>query len=250
MQRIIYILLIIILSSSSVFTQEVNSWISYNQTYVKFKVAEDGVYRIKRSTLVAANNGFITVNPRNIQVFARGEEQAIYVYGENDFSFDPNDYIELYCTKNDGFLDSSMYDNPSEQTNPFYSQINDTISYYITWENSPSSKKRYSTYSSANYNTYSALTFVREKQLINYTNKFYWGQRVSNYSSGKGWFDASSFIYGSPVTKTTDVSHRISSSNIDVQFSVCGVPNSDVYSNLNHHLKIHLGSTEMFVRSK
>ncbi len=121
MIRIVNILLIVIFSLTSVLAQDpYNGWINHNQTYVKFKVAKDGIYRIDRNTLIAINNEFVTVNPKNLQVFARGVEQAIYVHGEDDFSFDPSDYIELYCKKNDGFLDSLMYENPSEQNNPYY----------------------------------------------------------------------------------------------------------------------------------
>ncbi len=246
MNKVFYISFLILISYFNLFSQETNDWINYNQTYVKFKVAEDGIYRINRNTLVAVNNAFLTVNPKNIQVFVRGQEQPIYIYGENDFSFDPGDYIEMFCQKNDGFLDSSMYNNPSEQNNPYYSQINDTISYFITWENSPNPKKRFATYSSANYNSYSEISSVIKQNLINYTNHFYWGQRVSNYSSGKGWFDSSNLTYQSPVSKSFDISDRVSTSDVQVNFSVCGVPNSDVFSNLHHHLKIHFGSNEMY----
>lgn len=245
MLKKIQLLLLLVSSLNFAWSQTFqNDWIKYNQTYVKFKVAEDGIYRISRDVLVAKNNGFVTVNPKNIQVFSRGVEQAIYVYGENDFSFDSGDYIELYCKKNDGFLDSLMYDNPDEQNNPFYSQINDTISYFVTWENSPTIKKRFSNYSSNNFSSYNPITSVVQQKLYSYNNKFYWGQRISNYSSGKGWFDSNDFVYGQPTTKTIDVSNRINTSNVEVQYSVCGAPNSDLYSYLEHHLKIKYNSNE------
>ncbi len=246
MRKLFYIFYVLFFSSISGFSQEINDWINYNQTYVKFKVAEDGIYRINRNTLVAINNSFLTVNPKNLQVFVRGQEQPIYVHGEDDFSFDQSDYIELFCQKNDGFLDSLMYDNPSEQNNPYFSQINDSISYFITWENSPNQKKRFVTYSSSDYSSYTEINSVIQKTLVNYTNSFYWGQRVSNYSSGKGWFDSNNFSYQSPVNKAFDISDRVPNSDVKVNFSVCGVPNSDVLSNLNHHLKIHYNSNEMF----
>ena len=247
MQKRIYILFFLLISITVLKAQNTYSnWINHNQTYVKFKVAEDGVYRIKRNTLTAINNAFITVNPKNIQVFARGKEVPIYVHGENDLSFDSGDYIELYCEKNDAFLDSLMYENPSELNNPYYSQVNDTISYFITWENSPTTKKRFVTYPSDDYASYTTLNSVKEKALFSYNNRFYWGQRVSNYSSGKGWFDADDFVYGQPTKKILNISNRIASSDVEVVFSVCGVPNSDVSSFLNHHLKIKYNTTEMY----
>lgn len=247
MLKTIQTFLLFILSIGLLTAQEHNNdWINYSQTYVKFKVAEDGLCRIDRNTLVGIDNGFITANPRNIQVFARGEEQTIYVHGENDFSFDSGDYIELYCRKNDGFLDRVMYDDPTEQNNPYTSLINDTISYFITWENSPEQKKRYQTYSSANYASLPALDQVKQKTLKSFTNKFYEGQRTAHYSSGKGWFNASSFVYDSPTNVTLDITSRLAGSNVKVNFSVCGAPNSAVFSTLNHHLKVHSNSVEKF----
>ena len=125
-----FIGILLFLFSTVLFAQPYgNEWIEPSQTYVKFPVCKAGIYRINRDDLVRTNNGFITVNPKNIQVFARGKEQAIYVYGEDDLSFDSGDYIELYAEGNDGFLDKEMYKNPQEQTNPYYSLVNDTIYY-------------------------------------------------------------------------------------------------------------------------
>lgn len=245
MSRLVFLLLLI--SFISVNAQNTFSgWINHNQTYVKFKIAEDGVYRIDRNTLKDINNQFLSVNPKNLQVFARGKEQAIYVHGENDFSFDVGDYIELYCRKNDGFLDSLMYEDPSQFNNPYNSHINDTISYFLTWENSPSQKKRISTYSSANHASFSALTTIEEEQIVSYNNEYYRGSSTANYSSGKGWFDAAEFVYGQVRLKSFDISNRLSSSNINVTFSVCGVPNTSVFSNLNHQVKVHHNDIEKY----
>ncbi len=218
--------------------QFVNEWIHYNQVYVTFKVTEDGLYRIPKSTLTAAHAGFVNVNPKNLQVFSKGVEQAIYVHGENDLSFDSGDYIELYCRKNDGSTDSAMYVNLSEQNNPYSSQISDTIYYYVTWENSPTVKKRVSTYLSDDYAAYPQQNSVLVNDLVEYKSAFYWGQRVSPYSSGKGWFDASTFLYDQPIIKSFNVSKKMSDSQVEVHFSVCGAPNSDIYSYLQHNFEL------------
>ncbi len=240
----IWILLLSLALGYASFAQEFpNTWVKHNQTYIEFKVWEDGVYRITREQLKAVNNNFITVNPKNLQVFSRGEEQYIYVYGENDFSFDSGDYIELYCQKNDGFFDTDMYRNPEEQNNPYYSQVSDTISYFITWENSPTPKKHYTTYSSANYSAYSSINTLKTEKIYSYNDRFYWGQRVSPYSSGKGWFDAQAFNKDYPVIKDLDISGRSSSSPLKVTYSVCGVPNSNVTSTIDHIVKVFYASS-------
>ncbi len=239
MQRLhLYFLLIIISLSLSSTAQDPNSWIKPNQQYVAFKVSKTGVYRIDRDQLVNTLNAFSTVNPKNIQVFARGEEQYIYIKGENDYSFDSGDYIELYCKKNDGALDTAMYEKPVFQNNPYYSQINDSISYFITWENTPNPKKRYSTIQSDNYNTYPEYSNIKVKDIYSYTSTFYWGRRVPIYSSGKGWFDNKHFFKNAPVSKTFSIPQRKSNSNLKVEYSICGIPNSQVFSDVAHTTKI------------
>jgi hypothetical protein len=240
MQKAIFYIIIFLFSIQLGKSQPgANHWINYNQQYFAFKVVEKGIYRIDRNTLKAISNQFITVNPQNLQVFARGVEQPIYVHGENDLSFDAGDYIELYCRGNDGFLDSLMYDDPSQMTNPYYSLINDTITYYITWENSPTSKKRFNTYSSSNYSSFSSISSVKQIDYYGYTSAFYHGQSVASYSSGKGWFEGNDIVLDGPISKTLYFDNQLSNGNIKVSYSVCGAPNSVVYSNLNHKIKVY-----------
>ncbi len=242
-KKILILVLYLIFSYTSFAQEQTNAWVNPNQIYIEFKIWEDGVYRITREHLKAINNNFITVNPKNLQVFCRGQEQYIYVHGENDFSFDSGDYIELYCKKNDGFFDLDMYRTAEGQNNPYYSQVNDTISYFVTWEDSPTPKKHYTSYSSEDYASYSNLTSVKQEKLYSYTNSFYWGQRVSPYSSGKGWFDSQAFTVGLPSIKSLDISRRLPEADINVEYSVCGAPNSSITSSIEHQVKVYVGQT-------
>src|SRR5690606_33925849 len=97
-----------------------NEWINYNQRYYKFPVAEEGVYRINYNALAAAGIPLATIDPRTIKVFNRETEVPVYIRGEEDGVFGLSDYIELYATGNDGWLDALVYDEPENQTNPYY----------------------------------------------------------------------------------------------------------------------------------
>lgn len=70
------------------FGQFGNEWVKFNQAYYKIPIAKDSIYRLTFADLV--NAGFPTgaVDPRRIQLFHRGVEQAIYVEGESDATFD------------------------------------------------------------------------------------------------------------------------------------------------------------------
>ena len=91
------------LSSSS--QPYANEWINYSQQYFKIKVPTDGVYRINYATLVSEGIPIQTFDPRQIQIFGRGEEQYIFIKGENDGVFNSTDYIEFYAKRNDGWYD-------------------------------------------------------------------------------------------------------------------------------------------------
>jgi hypothetical protein len=62
---------------------------------VKLFVREEGWYRVSQPELVAAGLS-PRVDPRYLQLFAEGREQAIRVIGGKDGRFGPRDFIEFY----------------------------------------------------------------------------------------------------------------------------------------------------------
>ena len=46
-----------------------NEWINYSQSYYKFPITTDGIYRINFNTLQSAGIPINTLNPQNIQLF-------------------------------------------------------------------------------------------------------------------------------------------------------------------------------------
>ncbi|WP_210486193.1 C25 family cysteine peptidase [Rufibacter aurantiacus] len=109
-----------------------NEWINYSQKYYKIKVPATGIYRLDKAYLQAA--GINDVDPRNFQLYRRGQEVSIHVEGEADGSFDAGDFIEFYGQQNDGALDRELYKNPNDQKhNLNYSLYTDTAAYFLTW---------------------------------------------------------------------------------------------------------------------
>src|SRR5947207_11934134 len=78
-----------------------NEWINYGQTYFKFQVVKDGLYRLNYSTLQNFGVPVSSINGSNFQIFARGHEIPIYVTTTGILG--ANDYIEFYATYNDGW---------------------------------------------------------------------------------------------------------------------------------------------------
>ena len=112
-----------------------NEWINYQNTYYKFKISEDGLYRIPSSHLTMSGVDLSKLTQTNIQLFLNGQEIPINVQMDGETI----DYIEFWGQKNKSTLDKELYNNG--HFNPEYSLITDSSSYFLTWDNSINGKR-------------------------------------------------------------------------------------------------------------
>ncbi len=120
-------------------TQEdtTGNWIDYSKEYVKLKIPYDGIYRISYSDVLSYGLNIGQVNPSTFKAFWKGEQLPLFVFGENDNSFDPGDYIEFWAEKNYG---SPSYRTLVEQGVDyleFMDRYTDTSSVWLTWDGEP-----------------------------------------------------------------------------------------------------------------
>lgn len=194
-KRIKYIpLLLLFLVSFSGHAQTYgNEWINYNQSYYSFKIVKDGIYRLDFNTLTTAGVPLATFQTENIQLFGREKELPIHIVdGDNNGFIDAGDYILFYAEKNDGWLDSTIYNDPNTIANPAYSLYNDTIQYFFSWNNS-TNNLRYQVETATDFSNYSSIAdyilYTYEKE---YNNEYSEGERISTgsssfYNPGEGW---------------------------------------------------------------
>lgn len=176
-----------------------NEWVNASQPHFYFNIHQEGVYRISYQTLndALAAEGFNlgNIDPRNIQVFARGEEQHVLVAGEADGTFDAIDFIELYARGNDGVFDEGVYfDNPLNNANPYHSLINDTIRYFLTWNNSITNA-RVTLENDINFTGYTPSPYILRDEIDELHDQYFQGQYYSQaesyspiYSGGEGFY--------------------------------------------------------------
>ncbi len=222
MRKIVYISLFLfgIISAKA---QNGNEWINYSQTYYKFPIVENGVYRITYNDLQNAGFPVSTTDPRNIQIFGHEREIALNVEGENDGVFNPSDYIEFYAHKADGRLDSLLFVNPSDHPNKFYNFFNDTIFYFITW-NTSTTNKRLAKRNSNDYASYPSQPYCYVK--AKHFGKFYLYDRFNNYVSDPRYMTGEGFN-GNWIGRGDAVVESVNLSNV---YSTSGGPNARVYS--------------------
>lgn len=109
-----------------------NSWVTHGQSYFRIPVAQKGVYRLTHTDLQNAGVPVNAIDPRQIQIFHRGIEQAILVAGQDDAVFNTSDYIEFFGRANDGTLDKDLYKPSTLQPHNYYNLYSDTTAYFLT----------------------------------------------------------------------------------------------------------------------
>jgi len=175
-----------------------NEWINYNQQYFKLKITQKGIYQLSFNELKSA--GFPTnVNPQKIQLFRRGQEQAIFIKGEENKILNETDFIEFYAEENDGKLDSLLYTPALSQPHQYYSLYSDTASYFLTYRIDNQISKRIKVSEKGNTQNLKPEPFHLEETLQLFTSSYAEGQPEpigvglhsgvlnSNYGYGKGW---------------------------------------------------------------
>jgi hypothetical protein len=232
-----------------------NEWINYSRQYFYFPITENGVYRINYSAL--ANSGFPvqTVNTANIQLFGKEREVPILIQDGGDGQLNQGDYIEFYAEKNDAWLDSLIFDDPDHLGNPNYSFYNDTLYYYLTWNNSFTNKRIQVTQES-NFNSFNPISFVFQNATVNLTSFYYNGFMDNNgvtsskFIEAEGWFGPR---FGAGVPQHQDIQlpklyNQSGASNLEVKSVVIGANNSpsDAVGN-NHYLRVGYGNPSNFI---
>ncbi|WP_228527778.1 putative type IX secretion system sortase PorU2 [Pararhodonellum marinum] len=168
-----------------------DNWVSYGQEYYKMSTAVDGIHRIPAATFSQAGLNLSTLDPRDIRVFHRSREIAVHVEGEMDGRLDPGDFLEFWGKRNDGTLDSLLYQNPGQMANPYYNTHSDTTAFFLTVTPGIRGKRMAVRNVPANpgagisvYGSESMQVFSDQYNLGPTYNP---GVRLSSYDQGQGW---------------------------------------------------------------
>ncbi len=152
--------------------QAPNAWINFSQTYYKVRVGATGIHRLTYTDLQNAGVPLGSIDPRRINLYHRGQEQAILVSGQTDASFDPADFIEFYGQRNDGTLDAALYEPAAAQPHPYYNLYSDTTAYFLTWNPLPVPGKRMENFFEVNSTGLPPEVFHEHQELQVFTQEF------------------------------------------------------------------------------
>lgn len=245
------IILSLVLFPCILLAQDQNTWINYDQSYFKFPVSEQGIYKMEFDDLVNAGINVTTLDPRNIQVFAKGKEIPIYVQGESDGSFDSNDFIEFYADGNDGWYDHNLFSDSTHNLNPYISMFSDTLYHFLTWNNS-TSNLRYEDDLDLNYGDYSPIPYYFKETISTAPNNFSsgaitnFGWAVPEYSNSEGWY-----MSQVPYWKSGSLNYS-TTINLSTPNLYSGGPNGELSTKIfglgpaNHFVDVNVEGNEVY----
>lgn len=230
-------------------------WINSSQEYYKFKIGEEGLYRIDNQTLASIGVPVSSISPDQFQLFRNGQQVPIYVAGASDNSFDPGDYIEFYGTANDGQIDAPLYVDAASHTNPNVSLANDSAIYFLSW-NTGGNNERVSSYQNTNFAGKTADPWIWYKSRLDFKTELYDGSPYADhgyyteYTQGEGWF--SPYIARN-VVRTFQVPSRHynnSGPSPEYEFVLFGKANpinpGDVVDGKNHEAQVSINNNVIF----
>jgi len=234
-----------------------NEWINYSQKYYAFKISNSGIHKLDYNTLNAANVPFGTFSMENIQIFGKEEEIPIHVVDGNGNSiFEFGDYILFYGEKNDGWLDTTLYESADDLGNPKFSLYNDTIQYFFTW-NTLTTNKRFVVETDLNFAAYTASNFIMYEQFQSYNSNYNEGQKSSDasssfFTSGEGWGNAavngvSGYTWDYSTIQIPFIYQGIDAPEVQYRAVVVGASNATPYTLGNHRSRHTIGASNYVI---
>lgn len=211
--------------------------------WCKFAIDKTGVFKLDKSFLQSLGIDVNSINPKNIQIFGNGgamlpfsnneirpdglQENAIYVEGENDGSFDSNDYVLFYGKG------PHQWKSDSNELASFKHEFNifsEKAYYFINIGNSEG--KRISIASNVEENAAAQISSFHD-----YT--FYEKDEVNLFAIGQQWF-GESFDYQNIHTFT------IPFENIDPSDEVIIRVRAVAESSLSSKMDVKINNQQLF----
>lgn len=258
--RNFWILTALLLILSGISYSQNFGWITPNKTYLKLHVADDGMYRITSNEFTQAGINPTIIDPRTVKLYYKGIELPIYFEGEQDGSFDPNDYFDFYGTRNRGGLTNTYVAGfgPTALdyiTDEYYNLYSDTSVYWVGWDGNNGLRYTASNFSVPNQYP---LDYSTEKIHFEVDSLYSLGETfnaTSDYRyfnnekiSGEGWYWANLFANQS-VSRSFSLP-LLAASQQTCTFRIFAFPNSRDTSFEEHKLELKVNSTVIAIIAK
>ena len=229
-----------------------NEWINYSQQYFHFPISSTGLHRLEFNVIdnYLTNYGInIDAIPHdNFQVYGEENEISLLVKDHNNNGFfDQQDYIEFYAEKNNGWLDSLVYDSSRYLPDEYYSLFNDTIRYYFSWNNN-GNNKRTVIETDTNFSNYSFINYCWRNEILKFNSNYLIGNQQSGLSSpkydvGEGWAGMRLSKNGSNIVQLNSLNSYNNGPNGFGRINLMSSNSSTVnFNGKNHNTKLFVNN--------
>ncbi|MEZ4740363.1 MAG: C25 family cysteine peptidase [Flavobacteriales bacterium] len=232
-----------------------NEWIDHDRQYWRFDVYSTALHRLDSATLAAAGFPIGTVDPKDLMLFGREKQVPLYIQGGEDGVLNSGDLIEFIGRKNDGWIDTRMYQTPEHHANPYYSQFNDTIHYFLTWDPDPEVvKERVQPYVNTAYDEHTIRPWVWNTSIRGLRDYYWLGYIYPQFTAsssqmieGEGWggnpLQTTSATVETPVSVATERAFTGAGAPMaDVHMVIAGQTNPGGTSWIDHHVQVLAGA--------
>ena len=237
-----HIFTVIIFFFSLIIHSQVNNSVLANGNWFKFSVDTTGVFKIDQTLLQQIGISTNNLNPKKIHIYGNGgnllpefnedvryddlQENAIYIEGEEDNSFDANDFILLYAKGPHSWEVDINTNNVSHKQNIY----SDKAYYFIT-VNDNNGKRIQSAPS---------VTGTTVTQLTSFNDYIFYEKETTNlFAAGRRWL-GEEFSVENQQTFQIPFPNAIQNEPLEIKVSAVAV------SGLTSSMQVNVNSQDLF----
>jgi hypothetical protein len=237
-----HIFTVIIFFFSLIIHSQVNNSVLANGNWFKFSVDTTGVFKIDKTLLQQIGISTNNLNPKKIHIYGNGgnllpefngdvryddlQENAIYIEGEDDNSFDANDFILFYAKGPHSWKVDINTNNVSHKQNVY----SDKAYYFITVNDN--NGKRIQSAPSVNGSTVTQLTSFNDYI-------FYEKETTNLFAAGRRWL-GEEFSVENQQTFQIPFPNAILNEPLEIKVRAVAV------SGLTSSMQVNVNSQELF----
>ena len=237
-----HIFTVIIFFFSLIIHSQVNNSVLANGNWFKFSVDTTGVFKIDKTLLQQIGISTNNLNPKKIHIYGNGgnllpefngdvryddlQENAIYIEGEEDNSFDANDFILLYAKGPHSWEVDINTNNVSHKQNIY----SDKAYYFITVNDNNGKRIQIA----------SSVTGTPVTQLTSFNDYIFYEKETTNlFAAGRRWL-GEEFSVENQQTFQIPFPNAIQNEPLEIKVSAVAV------SGLTSSMQVNVNSQDLF----
>ena len=237
-----HIFTVIIFLFSQIIHSQVNNSVLANGNWFKFSVDTTGVFKIDKTLLQQIGISTNNLNPKKIHIYGNGgnllpefngdvryddlQENAIYIEGEDDNSFDANDFILLYAKGPHSWEVDINTNNVSHKQNIY----SDKAYYFITVNDNNGKRIQIA----------SSVTGTPVTQLTSFNDYIFYEKETTNlFAAGRRWL-GEEFSVENQQTFQIPFPNAIQNEPLEIKVSAVAV------SGLTSSMQVNVNSQDLF----